>query len=82
MTVTNVSANKISTIPRQCHPAAIAKMVMGGLRCLLGDATLSEHAEGRACSYILYIHIYKHEAIRIPKSENNIGVQVFGHTHH
>ena len=42
MTVANVSANKISTIPRQCHPAAITKMVMVGLHCPLGDATRSE----------------------------------------
>ena len=42
MTVDNVSANKISTIPRQCHPAAIIQMVMDGLRCSLGDATQSE----------------------------------------
>ena len=39
MTVANVSANKISTIPRQCHPAAITQMVMDGLRYTLGDAT-------------------------------------------
>ena len=44
MTVANVSANKISTIPRQCHPAAITKMVMVGLRCSLGDAMQSEHS--------------------------------------
>ena len=35
------NANKISTIPRQCHPAAITQMVMDGLRCSLGDATQS-----------------------------------------
>ena len=45
MTVANASANKISTIPRQCHPAAIAQMVMDSLRCLLRDATRSEHGE-------------------------------------
>ena len=28
MTVANVSANKISSISRQCHPAAIAQMEM------------------------------------------------------
>ena len=50
MTVANISANKISPIPRQCHPAAIAQMVMDGLRCPLGDATQSSHA----CSY--YVH--------------------------
>ena len=43
MTVANVSTNKISTIPRQCHPASITRMVMDGLRCPLGDATRSEH---------------------------------------
>ena len=42
MTVANVSANKISTIPRQCHPTAITQMVMDGLHCPLGDATRSE----------------------------------------
>ena len=41
MTVANVNANKISTIPRQCHPAAIAQMVMDGLRCVLGNAELA-----------------------------------------
>ena len=28
MTVANVSANMISAIPRQCHPAAITQMVI------------------------------------------------------
>ena len=42
MTVANVSVNKISAIPRQCHPAAITIMVMVGLRSPLGDATWSE----------------------------------------
>ena len=45
MTVANVSANKISTIPRQFHPAAITQMVMDGLRCPLGDATQSERGQ-------------------------------------
>ena len=42
MTVANVSANKSSTIPRQCHPAAITQMVMDNLCFLLGDVTRSE----------------------------------------
>ena len=33
----NVCANKISTIPRQYHPAAITQMVMDGLHCPLSD---------------------------------------------
>ena len=41
MTVVNISANKITTIPKQCHPVAITQMVMDGLRCPLGDATLA-----------------------------------------
>ena len=45
MTVANVSANKISTIPRQCHPAAITQIVMDGLCCPLGDATRSKHGQ-------------------------------------
>ena len=36
------NANKISTIPRQCHPPAIIQMVMDGLRRPLGNATRSE----------------------------------------
>ena len=48
MTVANFSANNISTIPRQCHPAAIAQMVMDSLRCLLGDAMQSERGR-RSC---------------------------------
>ena len=42
MTVAKVSANKISTIPRQCNPAAITQMVMDGLPCPLGDAMRSK----------------------------------------
>ena len=54
MTVANVSANKISTIPRQCHPAAIAQMVMDGLRCPLYDATRSERGQRLRLLVILY----------------------------
>ena len=49
MTVANFNANKISTIPWQCHPAAITQMGMDGLHCPLGDTTQSERG---ACSYI------------------------------
>ena len=44
MTVANISANKISTIPRHCHRAAITQMVMDGLRCPLGNTTWSERS--------------------------------------
>ena len=39
------NANKISTIPRQCHPAAITQMVMDGLHCPLGNVMQSEHGQ-------------------------------------
>ena len=54
MTVANVSANKISTIPRQCHPAAITQMVMDGLHCPLGDVTWNERSQ-RPCLLVLFI---------------------------
>ena len=53
MTVAKVSANKISTIPRQCQPAAITQMVMDGLRCRFGDATWSEC--GRRLHLLIYL---------------------------
>ena len=42
------NANKISTIPRQCHPAAIIQIVMDGLRYTLGDATRPERVRPKA----------------------------------
>ena len=52
MTVANVSANKISTIPRKCHPTAITQMVMDGLRCSLGDVTRSKRSR-RLCLLVI-----------------------------
>ena len=54
MTVANVSANKISTILRQCHPATITKMVMVGLYCPLGDAMWSERSQRPRLLVIIY----------------------------
>ena len=45
MTVANVSTIKISTISRQCHPAAITQMVMDGLHCPQGDTTRSKRGQ-------------------------------------
>ena len=50
------NANKISTIPRQCHPAAITQMVMDGLRYTLGDATWSERGQ-RPCLLVCIDYI-------------------------
>ena len=57
MTVANTNANncKISTIPKQCHPAAIIQMVMDGLRCPVGNATRSEC--GRRPRLLVYFNL-------------------------
>ena len=58
MTVANVSVNKISTIPRQCHPAEIIQKVMDGLHCPLGDVTLSERGQRpRLLVYIIQLFV-------------------------
>ena len=54
MTVAKVSANKISTVPKQCHPAVITQMVMDGLRCPLGDATQSERGQRQRLLVLYY----------------------------
>ena len=51
-------ANKISTIPRECHPAAITQMVMDGLRCPLGDATQSEHSQMPCLLVIIIFYLH------------------------
>ena len=48
------NANKISTIPRQCHPAAITQMVMDGLCYALGDVTQSERGR-RPCLLVKFV---------------------------
>ena len=65
MQVANVSANKISTIPRQCHPAAITQMVIDGLRCPLGDAMRSKHGQ-KPRSLVHMIHFLLHAAQQGP----------------
>ena len=47
------NANKSSTIPRQCHPAAITQMVMDGLRYTLADAMRSERSR-RPCLLVIF----------------------------
>ena len=69
MTMANVSANKINTIPRQCHPAAIPQMVMDGLRCLLGDAThiwkiTTSKARTNADLYFIASFVYAVDKVR------------------
>ena len=56
MTVANVSENMISTIPRQCPPAAITQMVMDGLCCYLGDVTRSERGQRPRLLVITYLY--------------------------
>ena len=58
MTVAKVSANKISTIFRQCYPAAIIQIVMDGLHCPLGDAMRSEHGQKPCLLVYIYNYIY------------------------
>ena len=58
MTVAKVSANKISTIPRQCHPAAIAQMMMDGLPGPLGDAMRSERGQRPHLLVMLLPYVY------------------------
>ena len=57
MTVAKGSANKISTIPRQCHPAAITQMVMDGLPCPLDDEMWSEHCQRPYLLVILLLYV-------------------------
>ena len=66
--------NKISTIPRRCHPAAIIQMVMDGLRCPLSDAMQSERG---ACSYICICTVMLFYIILCPILYSTVLVMVY-----
>ena len=50
----NVSANTISTVPRQCYPAAITQMMMNSLHCPLSGVMWSERGR-RPCLLVIVI---------------------------